>query len=246
MTVDKVTGANCRAYARHRRTSEIGDGTIRRELGTLSAALKYAHAEGVLTMAPPVTMPPKPEAKQDWMNRDQVAALLRAARAHPDRHHLARAILVGVYTGTRPGAVYALQWDANDTGGHVDLAAGVIYRKSAKTKRTKKRQPPVKINPRLLSHLRRWRKLTRTHVVEFRGHPIIKPRTGWDTLRRESGVNVTPHVWRHTAATWLMQQGVKLWDAAGFLGMDVATLEEVYGHHHPDFQSEAVEAIGRR
>lgn len=247
MAVDKVTGANCRAYARHRRdTKGVKPGTIRKELGTLSTALNYAHKEGVLTSAPPVTLPPKPEAKNQWMTRDEVARLVAAARSHPDRHHLARAILIGVYTGTRPGAVYKLQWEPNATGGHVDLNAGVIYRKSARTAATKKRQPPVKIPPRLLSHLRRWRGLTRTHVIEFRGHPIIKPRTGWDTLRRESGVNVTPHVWRHTAATWLMQKGVNIWNAAGYLGMDEATLRDVYGHHHPDFQGEAVEAIGRR
>jgi hypothetical protein len=43
-----------------------------------------------------------------------------------------------------------------------------------------------------------------------------------------------------------MQAGADLWDAAGFLGMSVATLERVYGHHHPDYQRTAVEGIGRR
>jgi len=27
-----------------------------------------------------------------------------------------------------------------------------------------------------------------------------------------------------------------MWEAAGYLGMTVETLEEVYGHHHPDHQ----------
>jgi integrase len=44
---------------------------------------------------------------------------------------------------------------------------------------------------------------------------------------------VTPHTLRHTAATWLMQAGVDMWTAAGYLGMTVKTLERVYGHHHP-------------
>ena len=46
----------------------------------------------------------------------------------------------------------------------------------------------------------------------------------------------TPHTLRHTAATWLMQLGVDFWVASGYLGMTVATLTTVYGHHHPDFQ----------
>jgi len=57
---------------------------------------------------------------------------------------------------------------------------------------------------------------------------------------------ITPHTVRHTAATWLMQSGVSMWRAAGFLGMSVETLDRVYGHHHPDFLSDAAEAIGRK
>ena len=30
---------------------------------------------------------------------------------------------------------------------------------------------------------------------------------------------VIPHTLRHTAATWLMQRGVPIWQAAGYLGM---------------------------
>ena len=58
------------------------------------------------------------------------------------------------------------------------------------------------------------------------------------------GDDVTPHILRHTCATWLMQKGVDLWDAAGFLGMTVQQLEATYGHHHPDYQQEAAEALG--
>jgi integrase len=36
-----------------------------------------------------------------------------------------------------------------------------------------------------------------------------------------AGADVTPHILRHTCTTWLMQKGVNLWDAAGFLGMTV-------------------------
>ena len=37
-----------------------------------------------------------------------------------------------------------------------------------------------------------------------------------------------------------MQQGADKWEAAGFLGMSAAILEEVYGHHHSDHQGSAV------
>ena len=56
--------------------------------------------------------------------------------------------------------------------------------------------------------------------------------------------NVTPHVLRHTAATWLMQAGVDMWEAAGFLGMTVEMLAERYGHH-PDHLSGARRAFSK-
>jgi hypothetical protein len=43
----------------------------------------------------------------------------------------------------------------------------------------------------------------------------------------------------------MMQNGVDLHQAGGFLGMTVETLERVYGHHHPDFQKAAAIGVSR-
>ena len=52
---------------------------------------------------------------------------------------------------------------------------------------------------------------------------------------------MTPHVLRHTRATWLMKAGVDMWEAAGALGMSPEMVSRTYGHHHPDFQKKAAE-----
>jgi hypothetical protein len=39
------------------------------------------------------------------------------------------------------------------------------------------------------------------------------------------------------------EQGVDLWTVGGYLGMAVEVLEHIHGHHHPDYLSEAMEAI---
>ena len=44
----------------------------------------------------------------------------------------------------------------------------------------------------------------------------------------------------------MMQDGVDMWEAAGFLGMTVETLQRVYGHHHPDWQKDAAERNAKR
>ena len=43
-----------------------------------------------------------------------------------------------------------------------------------------------------------------------------------------------------------MQTGHRLWQAAGFLSISVETILRIYGHHHPDYQREAAENIGKR
>jgi integrase len=99
-----------------------------------------------------------------------------------------------------------------------------------------------------LPHLRRWRAADTAHgigaVVHYQGEPVTKLRSSWK--RVSGGAADGPHVLRHTAATWLMQDDVNVFEAAGYLGMTVDTLLEVYGHHHPSFQEKAARSAGRR
>jgi integrase len=129
----------------------------------------------------------------------------------------------------------------------VDLERGVFYRHMEGARETKKRQPPVRLPGRLLAHLRRWAKLgiAKRAVVEWNGKSIRSVRKAFAAAVRAAslGKAVTPHVLRHTAATWAMQNGADLWQAAGFLGMTVELLQGRYGHHHPDFQRDAAEAV---
>ena len=48
---------------------------------------------------------------------------------------------------------------------------------------------------------------------------------------------IAPHTLRHTRTTWVMQNGIDLWEASGHLGMSVKTLTDIHGHHHPDWQN---------
>ena len=79
-------------------------------------------------------------------------------------------------------------------------------------------------------------------VVEWNGKPVKSVGKGFEAAVKAAGLgaDVTPHILRHTCATWLMQSGVDLWNAAGFLGMTVQQLENGYGHHHPDYRASVV------
>jgi hypothetical protein len=77
---------------------------------------------------------------------------------HPLRH-LARFILIGLYTGTRAAAIASASPIAQQGRSFVDLDRGVFYRLAQGTPATSKRQPPVPLPPRLLADLRRWQPL---------------------------------------------------------------------------------------
>lgn len=110
----------------------------------------------------------------------------------------------------------------------------------------RKRTPPVKLGRKILAHLRRWKRQDAgkaEHVCHYDGRPVEKLRRSWKQAVTKAKLKgqVVPHCLRHTRATWLMLAGIDLWEAAGSLGMSPKILNDVYGHHHPDFQKEASE-----
>jgi integrase len=231
--LSEVTARACRAYAQARRQS-----CARRNLETLSAAIHYWHREyGPLSSVPAVLLPPKEQPRERWLTRSEAALLLWAARRTP---HLARFVLLGLYTGSRAGVLVSLQWD------WIDLERGVMRRRAPGTGENKqKRTPPVRLGRRILAHLRRWRRLDGLHCVyvcHYNGWRVKRPHTSWEQAVKRAGLKgVSPHTLRHTRATWLMQAGIDVWEAAGHLGMSPAILQRVYAKHSPDFQKRAAE-----
>ncbi len=256
LTVSAVKAETCRRYGRSRvttkgmpmgKTRPIGSATIRRELGTLRAAIGYCHAEGYILTAPPVTLPEKPPAKDRWMTRDEAAKLLWAAWRSKRAKHLAHFILIGLYTGTRKDAILRLHFGPNTIGGWIDTRNGLLYRRGEGERQSKKRQPPARLPDRLLAHARRWKEMGARFPVEYQGGRCGDIKTGWVAIADEAGMpGVTPHTLRHTAITWSMQRGASIWDAAGFFGASVETIEGTYGHHHPDHQESARRAMDQR
>ena len=275
-TLADVNGKRCREYVAWRvgqnwksaRPESTGNAprlvttaAARRELEDLRAAINHHRREGLCSEIVSVALPEKPKSREQWLTRSQAAKLLRAAwRARQVMRddvtlratgkHLARFILVGLYTGTRHAALCGAAIQPAIGRGYVDLENGVFYRQARGARETKKRQPPVRLHPRLLAHLRRWERLgIATHaVVEWNGKPVKSVRKSFTAAVKAAGLDssITPHVLRHTSATWMMQNGADLWDAANFLGMTVEMLQRVYGHHHPKHNDSAVAAIGAR
>lgn len=248
-----VNGTTCRAYVASRSSRHAA----RRELEDLRAAINLHRKEGLCSEIVGVALPEKAQARDRWLTRKEAAALIWAAWRYREvqkgkpterysRRHVARFILIGLYTGTRSSAICGAALGKSETTGWVDLDRGVFYRRAATAKVTKKRQTPVTLPSRLLAHMRRWKRMGLGFAVEWNGKPVRTLKKAFKRAVSDARVDdqpieapVTPHTLRHTSATWLMQRGVDPWEAAGYLGMTVQTLIAVYGHHHPDHQQNA-------
>ncbi len=286
-TLSEITSSLCRKFVKDSKTVPAA----RRQLEDLRAAINHYHSERYVTSVPKIVLPEKSPSRFRVLTRSEAARLIWAAWSMKQTwhgvpsgrrtgQHVARFILVGLYTGTRSGAICNAATKPTIGRGFVDYERGVFFRKPEEAVETKKRRPPVRIPDRLLTHMRRWattetriktenrgksntqyRMISEDYVVEWNGGPVKSIRKafkhackiaglGWYETRIANGkaeqifvTDVTPHTLRHTAATWAMQNGASLSDAADFLGMTEQVLRDNYYHAHPDFQAEVAAQI---
>jgi integrase len=158
---------------------------------------------------------------------------------------VAKFILVALYTGRRAAVVCGASFKREEGRTWVDLKRGML-RPPERARITNKRNPPIPLPAGLLAHLRRWHAAGSRYVVQWGEHSVGRVDKTVSLIAADIGLgHVTPHVFRHTAATWQMQAGTDLWEASKFLGITVRTLEETYGHHRPQHLSQARDAYRR-
>lgn len=268
MMLSEVTPATCRSYAKARTK-----GGARRDLEDFRSAINHHASRDLHTGLIRVELPAKGKPRAKYLTRDEVARLLwvcwrhereqvppRGARAgqrvksagkHHDLRHLARFILMGIYTGSRSTPILKASIYAASDRAYLDLDGERYYRLPEDVDEAEnKRSPTSALAPRLLAHLRRWRDrgVIAQYVVEWDGLPVKSVKTAWKRAVQLSGIKgrPTPHTLRHTAVTWLKQAGTSSFDVGQFVGMSERMVEEVYGHHDPDFQHETAQRIGYR
>jgi integrase len=252
-----VNGDTCREYAATR-----SPGAARRELEDFRAAINHHRREGLHDRIVSVVLPDKPTPREDYLTHSEAAALIwhawryreqQNARAtdRATRKHVARFMVVARYMGSRAGVICEASLEPKRPEGRawVNLRTGMFYALPAGARQSKKRRQLVKVPLPLLAHMRRWAANGQRYVVEWNGEPVAKVRKAHDACvtacRKVLKRRVTPHIWRHSVATWLMQGGADMYEAAGFLAMSPETLIRVYGHHHPDHSADVYKAMKR-
>lgn len=243
-----------KGYVEERRADGIADPTIRQDLSTILAAFEAARSSGLTKLpVPSLSLPAASEPRAEWLTRNEAEKLIEAAT----KRHLRLFIRLGLATGGRHEALLQLRWS------RVDLERGVVDlrptrvggvgggRMEGEGKRGKEKgRGLVRIEGMVLDELRAARQTSVTdHVVEFAGRPIASVTKAFRSAVDRAGLDpelVTPHVLRHTFATWAVQAGVPLHKVAAALGhTDTKMVEKVYGHHSPDFMTDLSAALAQ-
>jgi integrase len=171
--LSEITGQSCRDYIAARGSN----GGARRDLEDLRAAINHHAKEGFHRGIVRVLLPARGAPRTRWLTRKEAADLLRvcwrtrkvqtlhrgAGKSQPIEttkrplRHLARFILIGLYSGTTAAAIAAASPEKGAGRSYVDLDNGIFYRLPEGHAETKKRQPPVpglpgKVTPHTLRH----------------------------------------------------------------------------------------------
>ncbi|ESY16998.1 site-specific integrase [Mesorhizobium sp. LNJC391B00] len=225
---EAVTLADCRAYTAARRKDNKKDGSIHTELGHLRSVLVWARKQRLIAFAPDIERPAKPDPKEGYLTRPEITQLLAAANSA----HVKLAIQLMIATGARVGAALQLTWD------RVDFDRRMIQLRNPFDKAHRKGRATVPIIDGLLAALQEAQEGALTpYVLEWAGDKILSIKKGIKTAGTKIGrPDASPHMLRHSAAVWLVEDGHSMEAVAQFLGhSNTAMTYRVYARYSPEY-----------
>ena len=229
---DGITEADCSAYTAKRRAQGRKDGTIWTELGRLRMALRWAEKTRLIERAPHIWRPAPGPPRDKHLSRDQARAVV-AACSMP---HLKLFVVLALTTAARAGALLGLTWD------RVHFDTGLILLSDPGRDTSNKRRATVPINAWALPVLTDARASAITgYVIEWAGRPVASVKKGVSAAGDRAGVPwLTPHVFRHSAARWMAEDGVPMSEIAAYLGHTSTTItERTYARFSPTYLRKA-------
>lgn len=226
-----ITKDDCRDYAAMRKRVGKAPSTIRTELEALRACLRWHYGND----APQIPAPPPSKAREGYLTKAQAETLLAGIEAP----HVRLFVEMAIGTGARMGAILDLTWD------RVDLQHGSIDFNPSGRDPTNKRRTVAGITTRLREKLAEARRAALTeHVIEYGGRPVMSVKKALAAAARRTGVPVSPHVLRRTAAVWMAMANVPMEKIAQVLGHTTTRITyQHYARYSPRFMADAIAAL---
>lgn len=228
-----ITAARLQRYIEDR-LERVKPATVNRELALLSVAMNHARKLGfALPPLPRGLKMREPETRLRWLTEDEADRLMGAAQASK-AEFLADWIRVALDTGMRAGEIFGLRWG--------DLLTDRLTVQAHNAKSGRSRTIPL--TPAAQAALRRQPKRSVWVFSQPDGSPVKDVRTAMVNACKRAGIEpVTPHLLRHTCASWLVQRGVPLYSVRSMLGHSTVAVTERYAHLAPEHLRECVEAL---
>lgn len=225
---DQVTRERSREFVTLRRSEGISDGTIRRQLGVLSSALRW-HDRNTPAI---IERPPSPAPDDRYLTKAQVKKLIEHAEGH-----LRLFIHIAVATGARSAAILELTWD------RVDIQRGLI---NLGRGHGNKKRATVPINSTLRPILDEAKdQATIDHVIAWGEKPVRSVKKGFSSaMKRAKLPPAGPRILRHSAAVWMAEAGVPMSEIAQYLGhTSTGITEKHYARYSPTHLRRASSAL---
>jgi integrase len=226
-----ITRQDCRAYHKARQREGKSASTIRTELEFLRACLRWHYKSA----APAIWLPAESAPRNRYLTKAEANALL----AHIETPHVRLFVVLALATGARMTALLELTWD------RVDMERGTADLNPAGRHKTNKRRTVVTLNERAMEALRAARQAAMTdYVIEYAQGPLKSVKKAIGSAARRSGIPISAHVLRHSAAVWAAEAGRPMAEIAQFLGHTSTKMtERVYARFSPDYLRGVADAL---
>jgi integrase len=209
------------------RAVDVKPGTVAKEMSVLKHCLKLAVEWGELNQNPATgaRLPKLPQGKTRYLTPGELKAALESA---PEWMRAPMAF--AACTGVRRGEMLSLRWM------DVDMKNRRLYLRETKN-------GALRILPIPESALTVLRSLPsgKTGDLVFAGvDPAFLSVYTKRVFKRLGILDASFHTLRHTAASWLVQQGVDLYAVGQILGHKTPRMTQRYAHLSPDYMAGAV------
>lgn len=192
-TVADINTALVQRFQAWRIAAGVSPHTASRDTAALRQPLNWAWKNNMIASAPFVPdIKDKPGPKELVYTVDQIAALLDAARAEPDREHIAMLVMIALSTHGRMQAILELTTD--------QIQGNLIYFNAPGRRQTKKRRSIVPIAPTLAPWLEdlptgkviQWKKPKRSAVtgkIEYELLPAGSVKKSFEKCLLAAGIS---------------------------------------------------------